>query len=176
MLHSFNSSQHLQQVQWGFHLVRQEGCSGKKCCSNSKLYSLETLCWCNGQVSRASFAKLIDAAATMPRAYGWLCTPWCSALQNRLRRMLPGIRCLIPWISNQLYWYMLEIFTRHDSDKDGITEFPVMMNRFLKCKRSTAWLTGDYEALFKKHDPRNDGRLIVDERMSFTKEEVYKKL
>merc|ERR1712243_491656 len=34
----------------------------------------------------------------------------------------------------ELYWYMLEIFTDHDSDKDGIikmAEFPAMMNEFL---------------------------------------------
>ena len=34
----------------------------------------------------------------------------------------------------ELYWYMLEIFTDHDTDKDGIikmTEFPAMMNELL---------------------------------------------
>ena len=34
----------------------------------------------------------------------------------------------------ELYWYMLEIFTDHDTDKDGIikkTEFSEMMNQFL---------------------------------------------
>ena len=34
----------------------------------------------------------------------------------------------------ELYWYMLEIFTDHDTDKDGIirmTEFTAMMNEFL---------------------------------------------
>merc|ERR1712029_1180267 len=32
-----------------------------------------------------------------------------------------------------------------------------------------------FEVLFKKYDPRNDGRLTVDEWMSLAKEEVYKK-
>merc|ERR1711915_218352 len=34
----------------------------------------------------------------------------------------------------ELYWYMLEIFTDHDADKDGIikmAEFPSMMKEFL---------------------------------------------
>ena len=34
----------------------------------------------------------------------------------------------------ELYWYMLEIFTDHDTDKDGIikqAEFSEMMNQFL---------------------------------------------
>ena len=38
----------------------------------------------------------------------------------------------------ELYWYMLEIFTDHDTDKDGIikqTEFPEMMNQFLATPR-----------------------------------------
>jgi len=32
-----------------------------------------------------------------------------------------------------------------------------------------------YETLFKKYDPRNDGRLTVDEWINLAKEEVYKK-
>jgi len=32
-----------------------------------------------------------------------------------------------------------------------------------------------FDVLFKKYDPRNDGRLTVDEWMSLAKEEVYKK-
>ena len=32
-----------------------------------------------------------------------------------------------------------------------------------------------YEALFKKYDPRNDGRLTVDEWMKLATEEVYRK-
>ena len=38
----------------------------------------------------------------------------------------------------ELYWYMLEIFTDHDTDQDGIiekTEFPAMMNQFLATPR-----------------------------------------
>ena len=80
-----------------------------------------------------------------------------------------------------MYWYMLEIFTDHDADKDGIikmAEFPSMMKEFLTTplKHSLAVPADDqFEALFKKYDPRNDGRLTVDEWMSLAKEEVYKK-
>ena len=81
----------------------------------------------------------------------------------------------------ELYWYMLEIFTDHDADKDGIikmAEFPSMMKEFLTTplKHSLAVPAEDqFEALFKKYDPRNDGRLTIDEWMSLAKEEVYKK-
>ena len=81
----------------------------------------------------------------------------------------------------ELYWYMLEIFTDHDADKDGIikmAEFPSMMKEFLTTplKQSlTVPAEDQFEALFKKYDPRNDGRLTVDEWMSLAKEEVYKK-
>merc|ERR1719312_1474373 len=81
----------------------------------------------------------------------------------------------------ELYWYMLEIFTDHDADKDGIiklAEFPEMMNEFLTVpkKHSLPHPKPDqYEALFKKYDPRNDGRLTVDEWMKLATEEVYRK-
>merc|ERR1719474_1634437 len=65
----------------------------------------------------------------------------------------------------EIYWYMLEIF-------------PSMMHEFLvtPVKHGLAVPSKDaYETLFKKYDPRNDGRLTVDEWMSLAKEEVYKK-
>merc|ERR1712154_508748 len=83
--------------------------------------------------------------------------------------------------SLELYWYMLEIFTEHDSDKDGIiklAEYPSMIKKFLATpqKHSLPVPAEDqFEALFKKYDPRNDGRLTVDEWMSLAKEEVFKK-
>ena len=91
---------------------------------------------------------------------------------------------------------MLEIFTDHDLDKDGIikmSEFPAMMNEFLKVPKKhnlsvpqevyfiynlqplQLLFQGQYETLFKKYDPRKDGRLTVDEWMALASEEVYKK-
>ena len=97
----------------------------------------------------------------------------------------------------ELYWYMLEIFTEQDGDKDGIVklaEFPSMMNQvlvipqkhglsvpaqvsqfFVNCLLINEIIQDQFEALFKKYDPRNDGRLTVDEWMSLAKEEVFKK-
>merc|ERR1712107_872387 len=92
----------------------------------------------------------------------------------------------LPWLLQPVqntmgYWYMLEIFTDHDNDKDGIikmAEFPAMMNEFLTVPNKhnlTVPAEGQYETLFKKYDPRNDGRLTVDEWMKLASEEVYKK-
>jgi len=81
----------------------------------------------------------------------------------------------------ELYWYMLEIFTEQDGDKDGIVklaEFPSMMNQVLVIPQKhglSVPAQDQFEALFKKYDPRNDGRLTVDEWMSLAKEEVFKK-
>merc|ERR1712083_968932 len=81
----------------------------------------------------------------------------------------------------ELYWYMLEVFTEHDLEKTGFVKsetFPSMMHEFLATPVKHGLTTPSkdaYEALFKKYDPRNDGRLTVDEWMSLAKEEVYKK-
>jgi len=202
----------------------------------------------DGLVSRASFSKLIDAAAAMPRAYGY--APEDSELykteaeKDAARQKMfdsmdlkaTGVITFDEWLKFcqehiaaktatmdphpiidhgsvdqyktfikaavsccgegtfattasspsspehvELYWYMLEIFTDHDSDKDGIikmTEFPAMMNEFLKVPKKhnlSVPQEGQYETLFKKYDPRKDGRLTVDEWMALASEEVYKK-
>merc|ERR1711872_632099 len=190
----------------------------------------------DGLVSKSSFSKLIDAAASLPRAYGY--APEDSELykteaENDAARQKmfdsmdlksTGVITFDEWLkfcrehiaaktatmdphpiidkgsvdeykkfikaaidnsssaeALELYWYMLEIFTDHDADKDGIikmAEFPSMMKEFLTTplKHSLAVPAEDhFEALFKKYDPRNDGRLTVDEWMSLAKEEVYKK-
>merc|ERR1712243_496092 len=190
----------------------------------------------DGLVSKASFSKLIDAAAAMPRAYGY--APEDSALykteaeKDAARQKMfdsmdlksTGVITFDEWLKFcqehiaaktatmdphpiidhgsvdqyktfikaamasptcpkhvELYWYMLEIFTDHDSDKDGIvkmSEFPAMMNELLAVARQHGLDNapeGDYEAMFKKYDPRDDGRLTVDEWMSLASTEVYKK-
>merc|ERR1712029_66936 len=190
----------------------------------------------DGLVSKASFSKLINAAASMPRAYGyapvdsdlyrteeeketarqkmfdsmdlkstgvitfdeWLkfCREHIAAKtatmdphpiidQGSVEEYKKFIKAAIDNSSSaealELYWYMLEIFTDHDADKDGIikmAEFPSMMKEFLATplKHSLAVPAEDqFETLFKKYDPRKDGRLTVDEWMSLAKEEVYKK-
>eukprot|EP00088_Acartia_fossae_P047783 TRINITY_DN5189_c0_g1_i2.p1 TRINITY_DN5189_c0_g1~~TRINITY_DN5189_c0_g1_i2.p1 ORF type:complete len:242 (+),score=99.43 TRINITY_DN5189_c0_g1_i2:59-784(+) len=190
----------------------------------------------DGLVSKASFSKLIDAAAAMPRAYGY--APIDSELykteaeKDAARQKMfdsmdlksTGVITFDEWLkfchehiaaktatmdphpiidagsvdqyknfikaavetptspeAVELYWYMLEMFTEHDTDKDGIikmSEFPAMMNEFLTTAKKHSLTTPtevDYDTLFKKYDPRNDGRLTVDEWMSLAKEEVFKK-
>merc|ERR1712113_737748 len=143
----------------------------------------------DGLVSKGSFSKLIDAAATMPRAYGF--APADSDLykteaeKDAARQKMfdsmdlkaSGVITFDEWLkfcrehiaaktatldphpiidhgsvdeykkfietainksdsaeALELYWYMVEIFTEHDADKDGIikmAEFPSMMKEFL---------------------------------------------
>merc|ERR1712131_8876 len=190
----------------------------------------------DGLVSKSSFSKLIDAAASLPRAYGyapkdselykteaekdaarqkmfdsmdlkstgvitfdeWLkfCREHIAAKtatmdphpiidHGRVEEYKKFIRAAIGNSSSseavELYWYMLEIFTEQDGDKDGIVklaEFPSMMNQVLVIPQKhglSVPAQDQFEALFKKYDPRNDGRLTVDEWMSLAKEEVFKK-
>merc|ERR1712175_3656 len=220
----------------------------KKAVQDQKSYSYSEMYHCllkmfvdadtnkDGLVSKSSFSKLIDAAASLPRAYGyapedselykteaekdaarqkmfdsmdlkstgvitfdeWLkfCREHIAAKtatmdphpiidQGSVDEYKKFIKAAIDNSSSaealELYWYMLEIFTDHDADKDGIikmAEFPSMMKEFLTTplKHSLAVPAADqFEALFKKYDPRNDGRLTIDEWMSLAKEEVYKK-
>merc|ERR1712035_229800 len=143
----------------------------------------------DGLVSRASFSKLIDAAAAMPRAYGyapadsdlykteaekdasrqkmfdsmdlkstgvitfdeWLkfCREHIAAKttamdphpiidQGRVEEYKKFIKTAIETPESaeavELYWYMLEVFTEHDMEKEGfvkIATFPSMMHEFL---------------------------------------------
>merc|ERR1711954_614055 len=171
----------------------------------------------DGLVSKASFSKLIDAAATLPRAYGY--APADSELykteaeKDAARQKMfdsmdlksTGVITFDEWLkftrehiaaktatldphpiidqgsvdeykkfikeavtnsssaeAVELYWYMLEIFTEQDGDKDGIVklaEFPSMMNQVLVIPQKhglSVPAQDQFEALFKKYDPRND--------------------
>merc|ERR1712121_390563 len=190
----------------------------------------------DGLVSKNSFSKLIDAAASMPRAYGY--APADSELyktdaeKDAARQKMfdsmdlkaTGVITFDEWLefcrehiaaktttmgphpiidqgtvdeyknfikegvtnsssaeAVELYWYMLEIFTDHDTDKDGIIkleEFNAMMKECLVVTLNHELhvpCCEQFEVLFKKYDTRNDGRLTVDEWMSLAKEGVYKK-
>merc|ERR1712025_1184797 len=190
----------------------------------------------DGLVSKSSFSKLIDAAASLPRAYGY--APVDSELykteaeKDAARQKMfdsmdlksTGVITFDEWLkfcrehiaaktatmdphpiidhgsveeykkfisaaignsssseAVELYWYMLEIFTEHDLQKEGFVKmdnFSTMMHEFLSTPVKHGLKTpskDEYETLFKKYDPRNDGRLTVDEWMSLAKEEVYKK-
>ena len=101
----------------------------------------------------------------------------------------------------ELYWFMLELFTEADIDKDGIVklaEFASMMDQLvavpkkhgLTCCPPQVQLTkikiqfflvplsmfqSNYEALLKQYDPVGDGDLTVDEWIKLCTEEVFKK-
>merc|ERR1711951_168230 len=220
----------------------------KKAVQDQKSYSYSEMYHCllkmfvdadtnkDGLVSKSSFSKLIDAAASLPRAYGY--APEDSELykteaeKDAARQKMfdsmdlksTGVITFDEWLkfcrehiaaktatmdphpiidhgsveeykkfisaaignsssseAVELYWYMLEIFTEQDGDKDGIVklaEFPSMMNQVLVIPRKHGLgvpAQDQFEALFKKYDQRNDGRLTVDEWMSLAKEEVFKK-
>merc|ERR1712029_1262735 len=220
----------------------------KKAVQDQKSYSYSEMYHCllkmffdadtnkDGLVSKSSFSKLIDAAASLPRAYGY--APEDSELYKTVaekdaarQKMFDsmdlkstGVITFDEWLNFsrehiaaktatldphpiidqgsveeykkfieaainksdgteaiELYWYMLEIFTEHDLEKTGFVKletFPSMMHEFLvtPVKHGLTTPSKDaYETLFKKYDPRNDGRLTVDESMSLAKEEVYKK-
>merc|ERR1712154_180371 len=178
----------------------------------------------DGLVSKPSFSKLIDAAATLSRAYGY--APADSDLykteaeKDAARQKMfdsmdlksTGVITFDEWLkfsrehiaaktatldphpiidhgsvdeykkfikaaidnssgseAVELYWYMLEIFTDHDADKDGIVkleEFSAMMKECLAVPLKHELpvpCCEQFEVLFKKYDPRNDGRLTVDE-------------
>merc|ERR1711917_218918 len=220
----------------------------KKAVQDQKSYSYSEMYHCllkmfvdadsnkDGLVSKSSFSKLIDAAASLPRAYGY--APEDSDLykteaeKDAARQKMfdsmdlksTGVITFDEWLkfcrehiaaktatmdphpiidhgsveeykkfietainktdsteAVELYWFMLEIFTEHDLEKTGFVKletFPSMMHEFLVTPVKHGLTTpskDSYEALFKKYDPRNDGRLTVDEWMSLAKEEVYKK-
>merc|ERR1712221_30669 len=173
----------------------------KKAVQDQKSYSYSEMYHCllkmfvdadtnkDGLVSKSSFSKLIDAAASLPRAYGY--APVDSELykteaeKDAARQKMfdsmdlksTGVIPFDEWLkfcrehiaaktvtmdphpiidqgtvdeykkfiqtainksdsteAVELYWYMLETFTDHDADKDGIikmAEFPSMMKEFL---------------------------------------------
>ena len=78
-------------------------------------------------------------------------------------------------------WYMMAIFTEHDVQKEWFVKlatFPSMLHEFFATPLEhglTSLCKDTYETLFKKSDPKNDGRLAVDEQMHIAKEKVLKK-
>merc|ERR1712114_50948 len=220
----------------------------KKAVQDQKSYSYSEMYHCllkmfvdadtnkDGLVSKSSFSKLIDAAASLPRAYGY--APEDSELykteaeKDAARQKMfdsmdlksTGVITFDEWLkfcrehiaaktatldphpiidqgsvdeykkfietainksdsaeAFELYWYMVEIFTEHDLQKEGfvkIANFSSMMHEFLATPLKHGLKTpskDEYETLFKKYDPRNDGRLTIDEWMCLAKEVVYKK-
>merc|ERR1711931_166114 len=80
----------------------------------------------------------------------------------------------------ELYWFMLELFTDHDTNKCGqvsLSSFSPMMNELVKTAKKHGLPTpaeDQYEAIFKKYDPRGSSTLTIDEWMKLANQEVFK--
>merc|ERR1711931_504165 len=80
----------------------------------------------------------------------------------------------------ELYWFMLELFTDHDTNKCGqvsLASFTPMMSELVKTAKKHGLATpaeDQYETILKKYDPRGNGTLTIDEWIKLATEEVFK--
>ena len=93
----------------------------------------------------------------------------------------------------EMFWFLLELFTDHDTDKDRImmmVDFPTMMDKVLETPKKldishldkAALFEEDAEkrkeyqlGIFKKHNPRGDNRRCVDEWVGLAMD-IFKKM
>merc|ERR1711936_398129 len=230
-------SQHLQQVQGGLHLVRQEGRDGQEELQPLRDVPLpaeavrgrghqqgragqqrlllhsdrpgrgyaptDADMWKNKEEKEAARQKMFDSmdlkATGVITFDEWLkfcqdhilaktatMTPHPMIDTGNVEQYKTFIKAALGKVAGpehvELYRYMLEIFTDHDTDKDGIVkqaEFSAMMNEFLATPKKLGLpcpAEAEYPALFQKYDPRKDGKMTVDEWMSLATEEVFKKI
>jgi len=201
----------------------------------------------DGLVSKASFSKLIDMAASIPRMYGY--APLDADLyktetekeqarqkmfdsmdlkntgvvtfdewykfsmehiiaktatlaphpildtSNKEEYMVFLKKALAPGTdeNTELYWFLVELFTEHDGDKDGIvlmSDYPAMLDAVLVTPKKLELAHPDkamfeedsekrketYEEMFKTYNPRGDTRMCLDEWVKLAMEGVFKKL
>ena len=94
---------------------------------------------------------------------------------------------------NELYWYLLEIFTDHDTDKDGnvtMRSFPTMVDKVvelpikLRVKQANlamfqaeaAKREKHHKALVNQFNTRGDDRMSFDEWLNLVIELAFKKM
>merc|ERR1712215_24657 len=201
----------------------------------------------DGLVSKASFSKLVDAAAAIPRAYGF--APLDSDLykseeeKDKSRQKMfdsmdlknTGVITFDEWYRfcmehiaaktatiaphpildhggkdefieflmtavepgtpehTEMFWYLAELFTEGDSNKDGIITkraFPTMVDKVVATFKKLEVTHPDkgmyvedeekkiayYDGLFTAAIPRGDGKMTFDEWVKFAMEEIFKKL
>jgi len=91
----------------------------------------------------------------------------------------------------ELYWHLVELFTESDVHKEGIVTasvFPELMDNLMITVKKFAATHADLKvlmedatkktaqlALFKKHNPRADDRMCVDEWIKLAVEDIFKK-
>lgn len=92
----------------------------------------------------------------------------------------------------ELYWYLLEIFTEYDTDKDGnitMRSFPKMVDVLVELPTKLGMKHEDLmfqqdkrteleyqEKLFKQYNTRGDGLMSWDEWLHLAIEVVFKKM
>jgi len=225
----------------------------KKSASYSELYHclikmfVDTDTNKDGLVSRGSFSKLIDMAASIPRMYGY--APTDAELyktedeKEQARRKMfdsmdlkaTGVITVDEWLkfcmehiiakaatlaahpildhgnldefkafvkaalvigspeNTEMYWFLLELFTEADSDKDGIvmlTEFSAMLDEALESPKKLGMSHPDkglldtdaakrkesHHAIFKTYNPVGDDKMCFDEWIKLAMEGVFKKM
>merc|ERR1712055_268837 len=202
----------------------------------------------DGLVSRGSFSKLVEMAASIPRMYGY--APADAELyktedeKDKARQKMfmsmdlkgTGVITVDEWLkfcmehiivktvtldahpildhgnleafkaflkaalvvgtpeNTELYWFLLELFTDADPDKDGIvmlSDFSAMLDRALETPRKLGMshpdkgllMENDYakkkechDAIFKTYNPVGDDKMCFDEWIKLAMEGVFKKL
>merc|ERR1712215_357108 len=201
----------------------------------------------DGLVSKASFSKLIDMAASIPRIYGY--APADAELykteeeKDKARQKMfesidlksTGVITFDEWFkfclehilaktatldhhpildhgnaeqyktfikaavnvgtpeNTELYWFLIELFTEADRNKNGLValgDFTAMFVKALEGPQKLGLAHPDkglfeadvekrkehYKGLFKAHNPRGDEKLCLDEWVKLAVEGVFKKL
>merc|ERR1711875_121856 len=177
----------------------------------------------DGLVSKESFSKLIDKAASIPRAYGY--APPDSELYKSdeerdlarkkmfdsmdlkstgvitfdewyrfsMEHIAAKTATIAPSAENlEMYWFLVEIFTDADSNKDGLITkraFQAMMAKLLETPVKHQLSHPDkemtqededkkiahMEKLLVENNPRKDEKMTLDEWVQFAMEKVLKK-
>merc|ERR1712055_722249 len=201
----------------------------------------------DGLVSRGSFSKLIDMAASIPRMYGY--APTDAELyeteeeKEQARQKMfdsmdlkaTGVITVDEWLkfciehiiakaatlaahpildhgnleeykhfikvalvigspeNTEMYWFLLELFTESDCDRDGIvmlSEFSGMLDKALATPKKLGMshpekglLDADdakrkesYHDIFKAYNPVGDEKMCLDEWIKLALEGVFKKM
>merc|ERR1712055_851550 len=95
--------------------------------------------------------------------------------------------------NTEMYWFLLELFTESDTDKDGIVmlaDFSAMLDKALESPKKLgmshpdkALLDADdakrkesHQAIFKTYNPVGDEKMCFDEWLKLAMEGVFKKM
>merc|ERR1712055_301153 len=201
----------------------------------------------DGLVSRGSFSKLVDLAASIPRMYGYAPDDAelykTEAEKEQARQKMfdsmdlkaTGVITVDEWLkfcmehivvktatlaahpfldhgnlnefkhflqpaivagnpeNTELYWFLLELFTESDLDRDGIvmlTEFSGMLDKALETPKKLGMSHPDkglmdaddakrkesHHAIFKTYNPVGDDKMCFDEWVKLAVEGVFKKM